>query len=622
MVGAQILSIKDGYLQIGDRIIFSGLSVSLFQGERVALIGRNGSGKSTLLKLCANSSARIKPFTGTKPLNSSGLVDSGLDSGELILNSDVTSVYVPQEEPTIFDNNDTIKSALERVIERGEEEFTHHVLSQDSRTIKLIADSGFSDLYQPLKTLSGGWRKRLALVKGIINFPQLLLLDEPTNHLDIDGINWLENTLSTLKCTVFFVSHDRAHIERIATRVIELAPWYPGGALVSDGGYLKFLERREAFLEQQEKLSSSLANKARQELAWLRQGAKARSTKAKHRTKSAVEIIERSKQSQSLPKKIHDKIAIDFSSSNRGTSELLRLEKVHFSFGEKKLIKNLSVTISKGDCVGIIGANGSGKTTLLQLLLKELAPTEGVISAAHKLKIGYLDQKRKSLPVKLTVRQALCPEGDSIIFQGRQVHVNSWAERFLFSRSQLDLPIESLSGGEKVRILLADLMVKEFDLLVLDEPSNDLDIATLEVLEESITSFSGAVLLVSHDRFLLEQVATVIIGLSTSGSIVYADYFQWESEQLFKKVTNSDPANNTSVLKVHKPNNLRATEREAATIERKITKAESLLIQYELSLNDPEVAANAEELKSRYEKVLNQKKIIEDLYEVWGKLTS
>ncbi len=354
----------------------------------------------------------------------------------------------------------------------------------------------------------------------------MLLLDEPTNHLDLAGIVWLEELLNEGDFACVLVSHDRYFLENVATEIVELNRVYADGLLRVKGSYSKFLEGREAYLEAQSKLQDALKNRVKVEVEWLRRGPKARATKAKARIDNANELIGQLKEVNARVQTAS--AGIEFSATERQTKRLVEFENVSVELGGRRIVEGLNFLITAGMRVGLVGPNGSGKTTLLRLLTGELQPASGVLKKAAGLKIVYFSQMRE-LEEGVTLRRALAPDADSVVYQGRVVHVASYAAKFLFTGEQLNQPVERLSGGERARVLIARLMLEPADLLLLDEPTNDLDIATLEILEESLLEYSGALVLVTHDRYMLDRVSTIVLGLDGKGGAeTFADYSQWE----------------------------------------------------------------------------------------------
>ncbi len=443
------------------RPLFEDLSFGIFEGDRAGLIGPNGSGKSTLLKILA------------------GLEEP--DSGTRSLRRGVRVGYVPQDPE--FPRDATAEEVLTLALAADPaEEF-----EKAARVAVTLGKAGFEDPAQPVAILSGGWRKRLAIARELAKEPDVLLMDEPTNHLDVEGILWLEDLLQSEPLAYLVVSHDRWFLENVAGRMLELDARYPEGLLQGEGSYTDFLEKRDEILKNQAEYQASLANKVRREVEWLRRGAKARTTKAKGRIQEANRLIsELAELREKTGAAANARAGIDFNASDRKTKKLLVAEGLTKSFGNRKIVQGLDLKLTPGTRLGLLGPNGSGKTTLLSLLDGTLEPDAGTIQTADWLKVVRFDQNRETLDRTVSLRRALAPEGDSVLYQGRTVHVASWAKRFLFRSEQLDTPVSRLSGGEQARILIARLMLQPADLLILDEPTNDLDIATLEVLEESL----------------------------------------------------------------------------------------------------------------------------------------
>ncbi|MGH7359240.1 MAG: ABC-F family ATP-binding cassette domain-containing protein, partial [Candidatus Rokuibacteriota bacterium] len=494
----------------GDRTLFDTLSFGLLDGDQVGLVGPNGSGKSTLLKVLAGIEM---PDRGTRA------VRSGIRVG-----------YVPQDPtfPSADRSGGTVEDVIADALATVEED------ERPGRIAQTLGRAGFADGRAAVATLSGGWRKRLAIARALAGAPEVLLMDEPTNHLDVDGILWLESVLADRARAVLVVSHDRYFLEHVATRMLELNRVYPGGLFQTDGRYSEFLARRDDFLRGQAAYEESLANTVRREIEWLRQGAKARSTKAKGRIREAGRLIEELEDARG--RATAGTASIELSASRRGPRKLLVARGLSKSLGGRPLIRDLSLTVVRGAHVGLIGPNGSGKTTLLDLLAGTLLPDAGEIERAEGVRIVRFEQHRASLDPDQTLRRALAPEGDAVVFGDRSLHVASWAKRFLFRPEQLELPVGRLSGGEQARILIARLMREPADLLILDEPTNDLDIPTLEVLEDSLAEFEGGLVLVTHDRFMLERVSSVILALDGEGGAeTFADYAQWEAARATRR---------------------------------------------------------------------------------------
>jgi ATP-binding cassette subfamily F protein uup len=338
----------------------------------------------------------------------------------------------------------------------------------------------------------------------------------------------LEELLLSDTAAFLVVSHDRWFLEHTATRMLDLDPVHASGFFATDGRYSEFLERKDAVLREQVRWEETLANRVRREVDWLRRGPKARTTKSKARIQEAGRLTDELVSVQSRQER--RTAAVDFSATDRRTRRLVVAEHVAKHFGDRRVLDDVNLVLGPGTRLGLLGPNGSGKSTLVQLLTGALAPDAGRIERARGLRIAMLDQHRSRLDPAVTLRRALAPEGDQVVFGGQPIHVVGWARRFLFRPEQLTMPVGRLSGGEQARVLIASLMLQPADLLVLDEPTNDLDIPTLEALEESLVEFPGAVVLVTHDRFLFERVTTTVLALDgVGGTTAFADYRQWEA---------------------------------------------------------------------------------------------
>jgi ATP-binding cassette subfamily F protein uup len=471
-------------------------------------------------------------------------------------------------------------------------------------------------------SLSGGWRKRLAIAEALVQGPDILLLDEPTNHLDLAGIEWLEQLLEQAQFAAVVVSHDRYFLENVATEMAELSRAYPNGLLRVTGNYSEFLVRKDEFLRAQERHQDALENRVRREIEWLRRGSKARTSKSKARIDKANDLIG---ELRDLNARTRTATAdIDFSATERKTKRLIELEGLSYAYGERTLFSKLDFTLTAGKRVGLVGPNGSGKTTLLRLLNGELTPTSGTIKKADLLKIVYFDQTRQLDP-EVTLRRALAPESDSVVYQDRVIHVASWAARFLFTGEQLNQPVGRLSGGERARVLIAKLMLQPADVLLLDEPTNDLDIPTLEILEESLLEFCGALVLVTHDRYLLDRVSTVVVGLDgQGGSGQFADYSQWEAwireSRESKSAKKERPATIEQPQTGTKKKLSYIEAREYATIEHRIAEAEATLVAKRAAYEAPAIATDATRLIAAQTELEEAQAAVDILYARWHEL--
>jgi len=456
-----------------------------------------------------------------------------------------------------------------------------------------------------------------------VQHPDVLLLDEPTNHLDLAGIEWLESVLQQARFACVLVSHDRYFLENVATAVVEINPAYENGAFRVEGRYSDFLEGKEAYLHAQRNRQEALENRVHTEIDWLRRGPKARTTKSKARIDTAHELIGELRDLNARSKS--DTARIDFTASDRKSRQLATLDGLSYSVGGRSLFGDVHFVITSGMRVGLVGPNGSGKTTLLRLLSGEIQGS-GLLKKAENLRVVYFNQNREIDP-ELTLRRALAPDSDAVIYQGRVIHVAAWAAQFLFAPDALNQKVGRLSGGERARVLIAQLMLQSADLLLLDEPTNDLDIPTLEVLEESLLQYSGALVLVTHDRYMLDRLSTVVLGLDGLGSAErFADYSQWEIWQrgqttAAKAATGAGVAGTTAARTSAGKKKLSYTEqRELDSMEERIAEAERLLQTKHDALLDPQVMSDAPRLRLLSLELEADQSVIDELYTRWGQL--
>jgi ATP-binding cassette subfamily F protein uup len=488
----------------GNRPLFEGLTFAVHEGDHIGLVGPNGAGKSTLLKILAGVEVP--------------------DEGVCARRKNVRVGYVPQH-PTFAPG--ATAAAIVGAAVAGASRLDPEETSQ--RVSVALSRVGFVDPGVPTATLSGGWRTRLAIAQALAAEPEVLLLDEPTNHLDLESRLWLESLLAGSQEAFVVVSHDRYFLQHIGRRMFEIDRIYAEGLIAVDGTYADLLEKRDEILSNQASYEESLANRVRREIAWLRRGAKARTRKSKARIDAAYQGIDELKESRERGG--GESAGIELVATGRRTKRLWHGTGLTKRFGSATVIEGLDLLLTPGMRLGVLGPNGSGKTTLLRIIVGELPPDAGEIRPAEALRVVYFDQKRSTLDPELTLKRSLAPDGDSVVYRDRSVHVVSWAKRFLFRPEQLETPVSRLSGGERARIVLARMMLQPADLLVLDEPTNDLDIPTLEVLEESLLEFPGALVLVTHDRHLVDRVSTSILVMDGQGGVErFADYGQWEAQ--------------------------------------------------------------------------------------------
>jgi len=595
MVGtlALLLNCQSVSKSFGALPLFHGVSLTISEGDRLGVIGPNGSGKTTLMRILAG-------------------LDTP-DSGECSLRKLTRLCYVPQD--SVFPPGTTVRQVLEASCTNRED--------LEARLAQTLGVAGFTDASQQAASLSGGWRKRLAIAEALIATPDILLLDEPTNHLDLEGILWLERLIASSRFATVMVSHDRYFLENTATAMAELNKAYPGGIFQVEGNYSRFLEKRAEYLAAQVRLQESLESKVRREVEWLQRGAKARTTKAKARVDEANRLI--SQLDDVTSRQRSSTAQIDFTASGRQTKRLIDAREVSCEVGGRMLFRALNLSLAPGVRVGLAGANGTGKTTLLRLLQGSLPPASGTIERADNLRIVYFDQHRERLDPEVPLKRALAEYGDSVQYRGRVIHVAGWAKRFLFRPEQLEVAVGSLSGGERARVQIARLMLEPADVLLLDEPTNDLDIPTLDVLEESLADFPGALVLVTHDRFLLDRVSTTVVGLDgEAGAEQFADYEQWLqalSEKRRAAALSRPAAGKAAAAPREQRKKLSYMEaREWESMEERILEAEALLEAKKALLSDPGVVTDGQRLRQAYDEMSAAQAAADQLYARWAEL--
>jgi ATP-binding cassette subfamily F protein uup len=579
----------------GSRLLFENIALGISEGERLGLIGRNGAGKSTLLRILAG---QLEP-----------------DGGAVSFRRNTRVGYVPQEAE--FPESHTVYEVIAAAI-AGEQ---LDELERAARINQTLGRAGFTDSTLRTETLSGGWKRRLAIAREMAQSPDILFLDEPTNHLDFEGIRWLEKLLSNAAFASVVVSHDRYFLDTVVNDVAEIGRAYPGGLFRVEGRYSQFLEKKEEFLLGQSNRQEALANRVQREVEWLRRGAKARTGKSKARIDNAGRLMRELSDLETRTAK--GVTQIDFTGTDRRTKRLLSVENISKDLGGRTLFRDLSFTLSPGVRLGLLGLNGTGKTTLLRILAGELEVDSGTVEPASALRTVYFDQAREQLDPEQTLRQGLGAHGDTVIFQDRPIHVAGWAKRFLFDSGQLDRPMSSLSGGEQARVLIARLMLQPADLLLLDEPTNDLDIPTLEVLEDSLIDFPGALVLVTHDRYLLDRVSNVVLGLDgRGGAQLFADYWQWEQARMAQDDVPK-PAKPESAAPKSQPAKKKLSYHEAREweqMEARILEAEKQVEAIRAEMHSPDVVSDGPRLQACYARLQPAEELVHALYSRWAEL--
>ncbi|MFN8789978.1 MAG: ABC-F family ATP-binding cassette domain-containing protein [Bdellovibrionales bacterium] len=606
-----ILSVSDAEKSLGARTLFQALSFGLDEGARVGLVGPNGSGKSTLLKILAGR--------------------DNLDRGHVVWSKRVHVEYVEQSP------NPRPEISLEDFLFEGS-----RVRIEDPRTAALMWES-FSrlnvtglDLSQKFNDLSGGTRKKAQIVRAILNEPQVLLMDEPTNHLDIESIMWVEDFLkSRTGMTLLLISHDRLFLQNVVSEILELNPQYREGYIRSRGGYAEYLELKDETARTQRVHQQRRENDLRRETAWLRRGAIARQTKQSARQQAAAELSTEVETLKSLNR--NRDLEIELKSSSRSPQKLVELENVTLSRGDQVLVKGLNLMLHRRTRLGLLGRNGSGKSSLIQALLRiqtqGLEISAGKIRRYEDLKVSYFEQHRSHLNPEKTLLRSVCPEGDYVHVRGQPIFAKSYLDRFQFRRDQHDLKVKELSGGEQNRLVMAMMMTQEAQLMVLDEPTNDLDFDTLESLRKALVEFDGAMVLVSHDRAFLDEVCDEILYFpeereSVGQLVKFQSFLQWQDWKLkaagsvtstARKSQDSESAVSKSPTSPEtRPRKLSYLEqREYDQIEGVILDAETQLASLQLELEKPETVSDSTKLVQLTQEYQTLSAKIEQLYARW-----
>jgi ATP-binding cassette subfamily F protein uup len=503
-------------LRFGDQMILAEADLAIEPGERVCLIGRNGAGKSTTFKLITGEmdvdSGEIVPKTGLVVSQLAQSLPEAMDHGvREVVKSGLTGIQALLDEYHRRSREELDPAGLRQLEELHRQIDTHggwHIEQRVDATISELSLPADKSMHE----LSGGWRRRVALARALVQKPDLLLLDEPTNHLDIVTIQWLEDIVRSYDGCVMFITHDRAFLNRLATRIVEI----DRGKLTSwPGDFKNYLRRKEESLEAESRANARFDKKLDQEEIWIRQGIKARRTRNEGRVRALMQMREERAKRQSPTRGAR----IYIEEAEQSGRKVIRAKNVTYRFGDEPLIENFSIKIMRGDRIGILGNNGVGKTTLLRLLLGDIEPQSGTIKHGTNLEVGYFDQLRETLDEEKSVADNVGGGRTYIKLNGKDRHIIGYLKGFLFSPKRSVTPVKALSGGERNRIILAKLFTKAANFLVLDEPTNDLDMETLEVLEQRLTDYSGTLIVVSHDREFLDNVVTSTIVFEENGEL-------------------------------------------------------------------------------------------------------
>ena len=626
-----LIRMDDVTVSFGGARLLDGVTLQIEPGERIGLLGRNGSGKSTLMKLLVG--------------------DIAPDAGGIVCNGDVRIAMLPQDVPddlpgTVYD---VVASGSQKHVEllREYHDLSHQIAKGDDdgllrkleRVQHKIETSGAWHYHQRVEaviakteldenaqfqSLSAGLKRRVFLAKALVNEPDLLLLDEPTNHLDIRSILWVEDFLLKYEKTLMFVTHDRVFLQGLATRIVEI----DRGRLVSFAcDYRTYLERRQALLEAEEKEWHDFDKKLAEEETWIREGIKARRTRNEGRVRALAQMRQ-----ERVRRQEHAGLSrLVIQEAERGSRMVVDAETISFSWDDKRIVEAFSTTIIRGDRVGIIGANGSGKTTLLKVLLGELTPQQGRVRLGTGIRIAYFDQLRAQLDENKTLRENIGDGNDTIIVDGASRHVVGYLQDFLFSPEQIMAPVRSLSGGERNRLLLAKLFIIPSNLLILDEPTNDLDAETLELLEDRLLEYRGTILMVTHDREFLNNVVTSTIVFEGEGRL--QEYVGGYDDWLRQRNAPVEPSKSTASKEQKQRKGKTPKEkqklsykesRELQALPQAIEAMEEEKRRLTATLNSPEfyVSYDPDKMKTANDRLKALERELDEAYHRWDELES
>ncbi len=589
-----LINFQDVSLSFGGPNLLNGLNLQIHEGEKISLLGRNGAGKSTMMKVIH------------------GLVEA--DSGKIFRIKDLRTSILQQDVPDGITG--TVYEVLAKGIVEDSAEIHHDHLDQKHiRQIERVVSLMSLDVEPDFQTLSAGMKRRVLLGQTLVNDPDILLLDEPTNHLDIDSIKWLEDFLVRYEKTVFFVTHDRAFLQKVAKRILEIDR---GNIFDWNCDYPTFLKRKEAWLESEEVQNALFDKKMAQEEIWIRKGIKARRTRNEGRVRALKAM--RNERSKRLEQQ--GTVKIDMMQSERSGKLVIEAENISFGYENNPIVKNFSTTIMRGDKVGFIGPNGCGKSTLIKLLLKQYEINSGKIKHGTKLEVAYFDQLRDQLDDTKTIKQNVTDGNEIIEYNGKSKHVIGHLQDFLFTPDRADEKVGILSGGEKNRLMLAKLFAKPFNLLIMDEPTNDLDLETVELLEELLIEYEGTLLVVSHDREFLNNVVTSTIAFEGNAVVKeYAGgYDDWLRQRTVVKEFKDKPLQREK-KPAEKVKMTFKEKKEFETIHDVIEEKEKKKDELVALIHDPEFyQQQAHKAADVNKEIQNLEKEIETLMERWMEL--
>ncbi|WP_150467038.1 ATP-binding cassette domain-containing protein [Francisella sp. SYW-9] len=607
----QLISLKNISLNFGTHIVLDQVDLDISKGQRICLIGRNGTGKSSLLKVIEGN---VTPDDGEIIVHNNAKVASMIQEVPSDIAGSITDVIL-QGLGELGEKLISYQDILVHNAQSAELESLHKYIDENHgwgylNDVEVLASKLSLDSKAQFSDLSGGMKRRVILARALINKPDLLLLDEPTNHLDINSIKWLEEFLANFSGAILFITHDRKFLNNVAKSIIEL----DRGHLYSfDGNYTKFLEKKEQILDAQEKANSEFDKKLAQEEVWIRQGIKARRTRNEGRVRALEQMRRERKQRREGVGKADIKVA----QAEKSSKKVIQANSIGFEYQGSYLFEDFSTEIHKSDKIAIIGQNGCGKTTLLNCLLGVEKPTQGGVVLADNIKIAYFDQLRDQLDESLSIIDNVKEGSDFLNINGKETHVITYLQKFLFTPERLHSPITHLSGGEKNRLLLAKILSKPSNVIVLDEPTNDLDIETLEILEEMLINYQGTIILVSHDREFINNVATSSIVFEQGQLNEYVGgYDDWVSQQ--KQVERTK-----APKKIDEPKNKLTYEqrKQLRNLPNQIEKLENNIAKIEAQMGELDFYQKPQQEITKIQNQLDQSnQELEEKYALWEEL--
>lgn len=621
-----LIRLSNVSIAFGTHALLDHADFQLEPGERVGLLGRNGEGKSTLMKIIAGQIQADSGEIWRQPeLKLSWLAQMPNLDDEMTIYDAVASGlgelgHLISAYHHALDNMDGSEATLNQL-----GKLQHQLEAKNGWHFQQRVETILSKLSLPadikVNSLSGGWKRRVALAQALVTEPEVLLLDEPTNHLDFDSIAWLEEQVLAFQGAVLFVTHDRTFLQNLATRIVDL----DRGQLISwPGNYQDYLKRKAAALEEEDKQNAEFDKKLAKEETWIRQGIKARRT----RNEGRVRALKKLRAERAQRRTTQGTSQLNLLQGESSGRKVIEAKNVSFSYADNTIIKDFTTLIQRGDKIGLLGPNGAGKSTLLKLLLKQLEPTQGSVAQGTKIQQAYFDQLREQLDPEMTVADSIADGSEFLEIAGNKRHVMSYLADFLFSPARARSPVKSLSGGEKNRLLLARLFTKPANLIIMDEPTNDLDLETLELLEEKLVNYDGTLLLVSHDRTFLDNVVTSVFVFEGEGVVNeyiggYAEWFAFKAQQnkqQLEKKPSSDPKKSKSKPKVK--NKLSYKEqKELEQLPEKIDELEALQADLTETINQSDFYKQDQaSINSTLEKLSVTEQALSNAYERWEEL--